>query len=68
MAKFNDTYKPECEMVGQDGNAFAIIGRVSKCLKAEGMADRAKEWQEKAMSQKSYDDLLALMYDYVDPQ
>lgn len=25
--------KPICKLIGTDGNVFAIIGKVSKCLK-----------------------------------
>jgi hypothetical protein len=59
--------KPAVEMVGTDGNVFSIIGRVSKVLKQAGHSDKAKEWQEKATSQQSYDAVLQLMFKYVDP-
>jgi len=59
--------KPKCQLVGRDGNAFAIIGNVSRALKAAGQPEKAREWQQKAMSCGSYDDLLALVYTYVEP-
>jgi hypothetical protein len=58
--------KPPCKLVGEDGNAFAIIGRVSKALKKAGMEEKAKEFRDKALASKSYDNLLALCFDYVD--
>ena len=59
--------KPRCRLVGTDGNAFAIIGNVSRALKAAGQSEKAREWQQKAMSCGSYDELLALVYTYVEP-
>lgn len=57
--------KPECKLVGTDGNVFAIIGNVSKTLKRAGLRDKAEEFSKKAMSQKSYEDVLALVHNYV---
>ena len=61
-----ETTKPTCQLVGGDGNAFAIIGTVSKCLKRAGMPDKAKEFQEKAFSSGSYDEVLRLCMEYVE--
>jgi len=57
--------KPECKLVGTDGNVFAIIGNVSKTLKRAGLRDKAEEFSKKAMSQKSYEDVLTLIHNYV---
>ncbi len=59
--------KPKCRLVGTDGNAFAIIGNVSRALKAAGQPEKAREWQQRATSCGSYDELLALVYTYVEP-
>lgn len=60
--------KPTCEIVGTDGNVFAVIGTVSKTLRRAGLFEQAKEWSEKAMCCGSYDEVLRLMFDYVDPK
>lgn len=57
--------KPACRLTGSDGNVFAIIGKVSKCLKAAGMRELADEFRTKAFSSKSYDDVLVLCMHYV---
>jgi len=63
-----DTFvKPEVELVGQDGNAFAIIGRVSKALRKAGSPEKAKEFQNKALRSSDYDALLQLCMDYCEP-
>lgn len=58
--------KPVCKLIGTDGNAFAIIGKVSATLKKAGLADQAKEFSEKAFQCPSYDALLTLTHDYVE--
>jgi len=61
-----DTLKPECRLIGEDGNVFNIIGRVSKALKKAGYEEQAKEFIEKAFNSESYDAVLALAQNYVD--
>lgn len=58
--------KPKCKLIGTDGNVFAIIGQVSKALKQAGLPERAKEFTEKAFGSGSYDEVLAMLSDYVD--
>ena len=46
------------QLTGEDGNAFAILGRVCKALRRAGVGDDAiKQFQKEAMS-GDYDDLL----------
>lgn len=51
----------EVELIGQDGNVFAIIGSVSKALKRAGYATAAAQFTEAAMGCESYDAVLALV-------
>jgi hypothetical protein len=59
--------KPACPLVGTDGNVFAIIGRVRRCLELSGQPERATEFVERATSAASYDAVLQLTFEYVDP-
>ena len=34
---------PKMQLIGQDGNIFAIMGRASRLLKNAGQGDKAKE-------------------------
>ena len=61
-----DFEKPAVQLTGEDGNAFAIIGRVSKALRRAGYPDKAKEWMDKATSCESYNHLLNLVFDYAE--
>jgi hypothetical protein len=58
--------KPECELTTCDGNVFFIIGRVSKTLKRAGLEAEAKEFVDKAMNTRSYDEVLQLCFKYVE--
>ena len=58
--------KPTCKLLGSDGNAFAVIGTVSKCLDDAGQPAAAKEFVDKAFECGSYDKLLALCFEYVE--
>ena len=61
------TEKPECELIGTDGNVFAIIGKVSHTLKRAGQREQAQEFTDKAMKCGSYDEVLQLLMEYVEP-
>jgi len=54
------------KLVGEDGNVFNIIGKVSRELKKAGFKDEAKEFQERAFKSKSYDEVLQLVFEYVE--
>ena len=47
MTEFNKLLnrpkKPKMQLIGQDGNIFAIMGRASRLLKNAGQSDKAKE-------------------------
>jgi len=51
--------------VGEDGNAFAILGRVSKALKRGGYPEMVEPFMKEAMS-GDYDHLLRTAMEYVE--
>jgi hypothetical protein len=60
--------KPVCRLIGEDGNVFNIISRVSKVLRKEVSEEKAKEFREKAIACHSYDEVLGLCDDYVEAE
>jgi len=60
------SFKPSCKLSGTDGNVFAVIGRVSKCLAANVSRDAADEFRKRALSSSSYEAVLQLCFEYVD--
>ena len=59
--------KPECPLIGADGNIFNIMGIAARSLKNCGMGDAAKEMQSRVTSSGSYDEALAIISEYVEP-
>ncbi len=58
--------KPDCELIGQDGNIFNLMGIAARTLRRNGMADQAKEMQERiTKAAGSYYDALDIIGEYV---
>ena len=63
------TNKPTCQLIGTDGNVFALAARVTQALRRAGQPEKAKEFSGKLFSQcGSYDEALQLMLQYVDAE
>jgi len=60
--------KPPCKLVGENGNALNVVGRVARALREDGQEDRAVEFIERATRSRSYDAVLALCFEYVEPR
>lgn len=58
-------YKPECNLIGFDGNIFNLIGLASKALKKEGMNEYADEMSKRCFSSGSYYEALNIIGEYV---
>ena len=56
--------KPTVRLIGEDGNAFLILGRVSKALKQAGLVKEAEEFMKEATA-GDYAHLLATVGQYV---
>lgn len=57
--------KPDCPLIGQDGNIFNLIGIAARTLRENGMQDQAKEMTNRAMSSGNYSKALAIIGEYV---
>lgn len=57
--------KPDCALIGEDGNIFNLMGIASRTLKENGMANEAKEMCERVMSSGSYYEALGVIGEYV---
>lgn len=58
--------KPKCELIGQDGNVFNLIGLASRALKRAGLNEQATEMCKKTFQAGSYDEALSIISDYVE--
>ena len=61
VQKINDVPKPDCPLIGQDGNIFNLMGIALRTLRQSGMADEAKAMQERITASGSYDEALNIM-------
>ena len=72
MTEFNKLLnrpkKPRMQLIGQDGNIFAIMGRASRLLKSSGQGDKAKEMRDRVMSCDSYQKALSIVSEYVETE
>lgn len=57
--------KSDCELIGQDGNIFNLMGIASHTLKQNGMADEAKEMCSRVTNSGSYCEALNIIGEYV---
>lgn len=66
MNNTKEFVKPECKLVGADGNVFMLMGLASRALKKAGFPEKAVEMLRKVSQQKSYDSALGVICEYVD--
>ena len=57
--------KPDCELIGQNGNIFALMGIASGTLKDNGMAEQSKEMCARIMDSGSYEEAFGIISEYV---
>ena len=57
--------KPDCPLIGQDGNIFNLIGTASRTLKQNGMEGQAAEMWGRFHTCGSYGEALDILGEYV---
>ena len=57
--------KPDCALIGQDGNIFNLMGIASRTLRQNEMAEEAKEMTERIHACGSYGAALCIIGEYV---
>lgn len=57
--------KPDCPLIGADGNIFNLVGIASRTLKRNGLGDDAKEMTSRVFSSGSYEEALGIIGEYV---
>ena len=62
------THRPKMQLLGYDGNIFAIMGRAGRLLTDYGQADKAKEMRDRVMSCDSYQKALNIISEYVETE
>jgi len=57
MVKFPDV---EVELIGHDGNAFVVLGRVMKALRRAGVSKEDRDMYREEATSGDYNNLLAV--------
>lgn len=60
------TKKPDCPLIGQNGNIFNLMGIAAKTLRHNGLAEQSKEMTRRITdTAQSYDEALGIIGEYV---
>lgn len=65
MKETAEKKKPDCKLIGEDGNIFNLMGIASRTLRQNGMADEAVEMRDRIRASDSYDKALCIIGEYV---
>ncbi len=57
--------KPDCPLIGQDGNIFGLVGIAARTLRENGMREEATEMTKRVTSSGSYSEALGIIGEYV---
>lgn len=57
--------KPDCALIGQDGNIFNLVGIAARTLREHGLSDQAKEMKDRVFASGSYGEALCIIGEYV---
>lgn len=57
--------KPDCALIGQDGNVFNLVGIAAHTLREHGLKDQAKEMTDRVFASGSYGEALCIIGEYV---
>lgn len=57
--------KPDCPLIGEDGNVFHLVGIAARTLKRNGLSEQASEMTAKVFGSGSYDEALGIIGEYV---
>ena len=61
----NERNKPDCKLIGEDGNIFNLMARAIKTLRENNLSEEAQEMRERITSSGSYDEALCIIGEYV---
>ncbi len=57
--------KPDCALIGQDGNIFNLVGIAARTLREHDLKEQAKEMKDRVFACGSYEEALCIIGEYV---
>ncbi|MCI5577917.1 MAG: hypothetical protein MR364_00245 [Oscillospiraceae bacterium] len=64
-SKQNAQPKPNCPLIGENGNIFNLVGIAARTLKRNGLPEQASEMTGKVFDSGSYEEALRIIGEYV---
>lgn len=65
MSNKSKQTKPDCPLIGEDGNVFNLVGIAARTLKRNGLSEQASEMTAKVFGSGSYEEALGIIGEYV---
>lgn len=65
MSNENKQTKPNCPLIGRNGNIYNLVGIAAKTLKRNGLSAEASEMMEKVFGSGNYEEALDIIGEYV---
>ena len=65
FVQVQENTKPDCSLIGRDGNIFNLIGIAGQTLRQHHMEEQAAEMFHRITQRQSYDSALSIIGDYV---
>ncbi len=65
MSNESKQTKPNCPLIGQDGNIFNLVGIAAKTLKRNGLSSEASKMTERVFNSGSYEEALGIIGEFV---
>lgn len=65
MNNKNKQQKPNCPLIGENGNIFNLVGIAARTLKKNGLSEQASEMTDKVFKSGSYEEALGIIGEYV---
>ena len=63
--KMDSVEKPDCVLIGENGNIFNLAGIAAGTLREHGMREQAEEMKSRVCSSHSYEEALCIIGEYV---
>ena len=65
MSNENKHAKPDCPLIGENGNIYNLVGIASRTLKRNGMSTEASEMSTRIFNSGSYEEALGIIGEYI---
>lgn len=65
MSNNKQNNKPDCPLIGADGNIFNLLAIASRTLKKVGRREQADEMRDRVTASGSYEEALGIIGNYV---